>query len=121
MKASTTTSAANQVAQTSEPAPKSRKAREPKPEQPSVSTTTAQPQAEAAAAEQPKLLVYKRSSNGGFYVYLLGVMPEDNIGCNCRSAKKAIRYMLWKKRELGASISEKHFTELRQLAAADES
>lgn len=29
--------------------------------------------------------------------------------------------MLWKKRELGASISEKHFTELRQLAAADES
>lgn len=103
---------------------KQRKPREPKSvAQPTASAeapaTTAQPQAEAAAAEQPKLLVYKRSRNGGFYVYLLGVMPEDNIGCNCRSAKKAIRYMLWKKRELGASISEKHFTELRQLAAAE--
>lgn len=99
MKASTTTSAANQVSPTTPTAAKQRKPREPKSEQPSVSTTTPQPQAEAAAAEQPKLLVYKRSRNGGFYVYLLGVMPEDNIGCNCRSAKKAIRYMLWKKRE----------------------
>lgn len=118
MKTSTTTSAANQVANTTAKARKSRTKR-----------TAAQPEAqapapveqaaEAAPAEKAKVLVFKRSRNNGFYVYLLGVMPEQNIGCNCRTAKSAMRFMLWKKRELGASISESHFTELKQLAAAE--
>ena len=77
------------------------------------------PQPEAAATEKNRLLVFKRSRNNGFYVYLLGVMPEENIGCNCRTAQSAMRFMLWKKRELGASISEQHFNELKQLAAAE--
>lgn len=78
-----------------------------------------QPQAEATASKPNKLLVFKRSRNNGFYVYLLGVMPEENIGCNCRTAQSAMRFMLWKKRELGASISEQHFNELKQLATAE--
>lgn len=78
-----------------------------------------QPQTEATASKPAKLLVFKRSRNNGFYVYLLGVMPDQNIGCNCRTAKSAMRFMLWKKRELGASISESHFSELKQLAAAE--
>ena len=78
-----------------------------------------QTQPEAAATEKNRLLVFKRSRNNGFYVYLLGVMPEENIGCNCRTAQSAMRFMLWKKRELGASISEQHFNELKQLAAAE--
>lgn len=118
MKTSTTTTSANQVANTTAKArkPRTKKtAAQPVAEAPAPADQAA----EAAPAEKAKVLVFKRSRNNGFYVYLLGVMPEQNIGCNCRTAKSAMRFMLWKKRELGASISESHFTELRQLAAAE--
>jgi hypothetical protein len=88
-----------------------RKPRKKATEQPAA---VAQPEA-AAPANPSKLLVFKRSRNNGFYVYLLGVMPDDN----CRTAKSAMRFMLWKKRELGASISQSHFAALKQLAAAE--
>lgn len=91
-----------------------------KPRKKATVQPAAEVQPEAAAHASPsKLLVFKRSRNNGFYVYLLGVMPDDNIGCNCRTAKSAIRFMLWKKRELGASISQSHFAALKQLAAAE--
>ena len=119
MKATTTTSAATANATTTAKTKKrSKKAAK------SEATTAApeqqpQPQAEATASKPNKLLVFKRSRNNGFYVYLLGVMPEENIGCNCRTAQSAMRFMLWKKRELGASITEQHFNERKQLAAAE--
>lgn len=106
MKASTTASAANQVANAAATAT----AASQEPQENNI---------QAAEPAQPKILVYKRSRNGGFYVYLEGVMPEQNIGCNCRTALKAMHYMFWKKRELGASISEKHLAELKQLAGAE--
>lgn len=122
MKATTTTSAATANATTTAKTKK----RSSKKAAAKVEATTAtateqqpQPQAEATASKPAKLLVFKRSRNNGFYVYLLGVMPDENIGCNCRTAQSAMRFMLWKKRELGASISEQHFNELKQLAAAE--
>ena len=121
MKATTTTSAATANATTTSKTKK----RSSKKAAKSEATTAAapeqqpQPQAEATASNPAKLLVFKRSRNNGFYVYLLGVMPDENIGCNCRTAQSAMRFMLWKKRELGASISEQHFNELKQLAAAE--
>jgi len=121
MKATTTTSAATANATTTAKTKK----RSSKKAAKSEATTAAapeqqpQPQAEATASKPNKLLVFKRSRNNGFYVYLLGVMPDENIGCNCRTAQSAMRFMLWKKRELGASISEQHFNELKQLAAAE--
>lgn len=121
MKATTTTSAATANATTTAKTKKRSKKAAAKSE----ATTAAapeqqpQPQAEATASKPNKLLVFKRSRNNGFYVYLLGVMPDENIGCNCRTAQSAMRFMLWKKRELGASISEQHFNELKQLAAAE--
>ena len=121
MKATTTTSAATANATTTAKTKK----RSSKKAAKSEATTAAapeqqpQPQAEATASNPAKLLVFKRSRNNGFYVYLLGVMPDENIGCNCRTAQSAMRFMLWKKRELGASISEQHFNELKQLAAAE--
>ena len=120
MKATTTTSAATANATTTSKTKK----RSSKKAAKSEATTAAapeqqpQPQAEATASKPSKHLVFKRSRNNGFYVYLLGVMPDENIGCNCRTAQSAMRFMLWKKRELGASISEQHFNELKQLAAA---
>lgn len=121
MKATTTTSAATANATTTA---KTKKRSSHKKAAKSEATAAApeqqpQPQAEATASKPNKLLVFKRSRNNGFYVYLLGVMPEENIGCNCRTAQSAMRFMLWKKRELGASISEQHFNELKQLAAAE--
>ena len=121
MKATTTTSAATANATTTAKTKK----RSSKKAAKSEATTAAapeqqpQPQAEATASKPNKLLVFKRSRNNGFYVYLLGVMPDENIGCNCRTAQSAMRFMLWKKRELGASISEQHFNELKQLTAAE--
>ena len=110
MKATTTTSAATANATTTSKTKK----RSSKKAAKSEATTAAapeqqpQPQAEATASKPSKHLVFKRSRNNGFYVYLLGVMPDENM-----------RFMLWKKRELGASISEQHFNELKQLAAAE--
>ena len=121
MKATTTTSAATANATTTSKTKK----RSSKKAAKSEATTAAapeqqpQPQAEATASKPSKHLVFKRSRNNGFHVYLLGVMPDENIGCNCRTAQSAMRFMLWKKRELGASISEQHFNELKQLAAAE--
>jgi len=121
MKATTTTSAATATATTTAKTKKRSSLKAAKSE----ATTAAapeqqpQPQAEATASKPNKLLVFKRSRNNGFYVYLLGVMPEENIGCNCRTPQSAMRFMLMKKRELGASISEQHFNELKQLATAE--
>lgn len=121
MKATTTTSAATANATTTAKTKKrsSRKAAKSEATTAVTPEQQPQPQAEATASKPNKLLVFKRSRNNGFYVYLLGVMPEENIGCNCRTAQSAMRFMLWKKRELGASISEQHFNELKQLAAAE--
>ena len=121
MKATTTTSAATANATTTAKTKKRSKKAAAKVEATATATTEQQPQprAEATASRPSKLLVFKRSRNNGFYVYLLGVMPDENIGCNCRTAQSAMRFMLWKKRELGASISEQHFNELKQLAAAE--
>lgn len=121
MKATTTTSAATANATTTAKTKKRSSRKAAKSEATAAATTEQQPQpqAEATAPKPAKLLVFKRSRNNGFYVYLLGVMPDENIGCNCRTAQSAMRFMLWKKRELGASISEQHFNELKQLAAAE--
>lgn len=121
MKATTTTSAATANATTTAKTKKrsSRKAAKSEATTATAAEQQPQPQAEATASKPNKLLVFKRSRNNGFYVYLLGVMPDENIGCNCRTAQSAMRFMLWKKRELGASISEQHFNELKQLAAAE--
>lgn len=121
MKATTTTSAATANATTTAKTKKRSSKKAAKSEATTAAATEQQPQprAEATVSKPNKLLVFKRSRNNGFYVYLLGVMPDENIGCNCRSAQSAMRFMLWKKRELGASISEQHFNELKQLAAAE--
>ena len=68
-----------------------------------------------ATAEKSKLLVFKRSRNNGFYVYLLGVMPDENIGCNCRTPQSAMRFMLWKKRELARLYPSSTSTSLSSL------
>ena len=94
-------------------APEPQEAQAPEPE------TAQQPQGEPAPAEQPKLIVCKRTVNGRWYVYFKGVRPEENVGCACKTAKSAIRYMLMIKRLHSARISDEHYAELNAAAQAE--
>ena len=117
--ATTTTAATANATSTAKTKKRTRKSAAKKEATAPVAPEQKPEAAAEATAQKSKLLVFKRSRNNGFYVYLLGVMPDENIGCNCRTPQSAMRFMLWKKRELGASISEQHFNELKQLAAAE--
>ena len=69
-------------------------------------------------AERKPLIVMK-PSYGRFYVYFKGVKPEDNVGCGCKTAKSAIRYMLMLKQKHNAVIFNKDYEILKAEAAKE--
>lgn len=60
----------------------------------------------------PKLIVAQRKFNR-WYVYFKGVAPEDNVGCGCKTAKSAMRYMHLLKTRYGATISQNIYERLQ--------
>ena len=48
-----------------------------------------------------------------WYVYFKGVAPKDNVGCGCKTAKSAIRYMHLLKSRYGATISQNIYERLQ--------
>ena len=50
-------------------------------------------------------LIVAQQNRGRWYVYFQGVRPKDNVGCGCKTAKSAIRYMYLLKHRYGAVIS----------------
>ncbi len=69
-----------------------------------------------ASAEQvlptaPKLIVAQRKYDR-WYVYFKGVAPKDNVGCPCKTAKSAMRYMQLLKHRHGAVISQNIYERL---------
>lgn len=54
-----------------------------------------------------------------WYVYFQGVAPKDNVGCGCKTAKSAIRYMYLLKNRYGATISQNIFDRLQFEAAKE--
>ena len=80
---------------------------------------TAAPAVETAPAVTPKLIVAKRSFNR-WYVYFQGVAPKDNVGCGCKTAKSAMRYMYLLKARYGATISQNIYERLQFEAAREE-
>ncbi|MCM1296746.1 MAG: hypothetical protein NC311_14505 [Muribaculaceae bacterium] len=81
----------------------------------SAENTTAQvanPVAEQTPAITSKLIVAKRSFNR-WYVYFQGVAPKDNVGCGCKTAKSAMRYMHLLKARYGATISQNIYERLQ--------
>lgn len=62
------------------------------------------PAVETVPAITPKLIVAQRKFNR-WYVYFKGVAPKDNVGCGCKTAKSAMRYMHLLKARYGATIS----------------
>lgn len=70
------------------------------------------PAVEATPAVTPKLIVAARKFNR-WYVYFKGVAPKDNVGCGCKTAKSAMRYMHLLKARYGATISQNIYERLQ--------
>jgi hypothetical protein len=80
---------------------------------------TAAPAVENTPAIAPKLIVAQRKFNR-WYVYFKGVAPKDNVGCGCKTAKSAMRYMHLLKARYGATISQNIYERLQFEAAREE-
>ena len=74
---------------------------------------------ETTPAITPKLIVAQRKFNR-WYVYFKGVAPKDNVGCGCKTAKSAMRYMHLLKARYGATISQNIYERLQFEAAREE-
>ena len=66
-----------------------------------------------------KKLICVQPSFGRWYVYFRGVQPEDNVGCGCKTAKSAIRYMMYLKKNHDAEIYNKDYQILKAEAAKE--
>ena len=66
----------------------------------------------------PHLIVAQRKFDR-WYVYFQGVAPKDNVGCGCKTAKSAIRYMHLLKARYGATISQTIYERLQFEAARE--
>ena len=73
---------------------------------------TAAPAVEITPATTPKLIVAQRKFDR-WYVYFKGVAPKDNVGCGCKTAKSAMRYMHLLKARYGATISQNIYERLQ--------
>lgn len=80
--------------------------------------TAVSPTVETTAPVTPKLIVAQRKFNR-WYVYFKGVAPKDNVGCGCKTAKSAIRYMHLLKARYGATISQTIYERLQFEAARE--
>lgn len=80
--------------------------------------TNVAPAVETTATANPKLIVASRKFNR-WYVYFKGVAPKDNVGCGCKTAKSAMRYMHLLKARYGATISQNIYERLQFEAAKE--
>ena len=78
----------------------------------------AAPAVETTPAITPKLIVAQRKFDR-WYVYFKGVAPKDNVGCGCKTAKSAMRYMHLLKARYGATISQNIYERLQFEAARE--
>ena len=80
---------------------------------PAVETVPATtPTAEQPRPKRANLIVAQRKFNR-WYVYFKGVAPKDNVGCGCKTAKSAMRYMHLLKARYGATISQNIYERLQ--------
>ena len=73
---------------------------------------------ETKKAVAQKLIVAQHKF-GRWYVYFKGVAPKDNVGCGCKTAKSAMRYMHLLKARYGAVISQNVYERLQFEAAKE--
>lgn len=64
------------------------------------------------ATVTPLLIVAQRKYDR-WYVYFQGVRPENNVGCGCKTAQSAMRYMHLLKHRYGAVISQNIYDRIK--------
>ena len=94
-------------------------ARKAKKSTENITAQVANPVVETTPTITPKLIVAARKFNR-WYVYFKGVAPKDNVGCGCKTAKSAMRYMHLLKARYGATISQNIYERLQFEAAREE-
>ncbi len=77
---------------------------------------TAAPAVETTPAPITPKLIVAQCKFDRWYVYFKGVAPKDNVGCGCKTAKSAMRYMHLLKARYGATISQNVYERLELLA-----
>jgi hypothetical protein len=93
-------------------------AQEAKTNAENIVAQNANPAVETSPAVAPKLIVAQHMFDR-WYVYFKGVAPKDNVGCGCKTAKSAIRYMHLLKARYGAIISQNIYDRLQFEAAKE--
>lgn len=73
----------------------------------------------AEAQPQELVIAYKLTANNRYYIYFRGVAPENNVGCGCKSAKSALRYIHLLKKRHGATIGQSTYESLKAAAAKE--
>ncbi len=58
-------------------------------------------------------LIVAQQKHGRWYVYFQGVLPKENVGCGCKTAKSAIKYMYLLKHRYGAVISRNVYDRIK--------
>ncbi len=79
-------------------------------------------QVENVVSTQPTvtpLIIVAQRKFERWYVYFQGVAPKDNVGCGCKTAKSAIRYMHLLKHRYGAVISQNIYDRLQAEASKE--
>lgn len=79
-------------------------------------------QVENVVSTQPTvtpLIIVAQRKFERWYVYFQGVAPKDNVGCGCKTAKSAIRYMHLLKHRYGAVISQNIYDRLKAEASKE--
>ena len=77
-----------------------------------IAAQTAAPTVDTAPTVTPKHIVAQRKFNR-WYVYFQGVRPEENVGCGCKTAQSAMRYMHLLRSRYGAIISQNIYERLQ--------
>lgn len=73
-------------------------------------------QVENVVSTQPTvtpLIIIAQRKFERWYVYFQGVAPKDNVGCGCKTAKSALRYMHLLKHRYGAVISQNIYDRIK--------
>lgn len=76
---------------------------------------------ETSTPAEPKKLIVAQRKFDRWFVYFRGVAPKDNVGCGCKTAKSALRYMYLLKARHGAVISTSDYNRLKEEALKEES
>lgn len=85
----------------------------------SVLSVAQEPQTVQKSQQTSKKYIVAQKKFNRWYVYFKGVKPEENVGCGCKTAKSAIRYIYLLKHRHDAIISKKVFELLKAEAAKE--